>query len=32
MKSRELDEAGDSFKSFVADMEQAVAAMQPAVG
>ena len=30
MKSRELDEAGDSFKSFVADMEQAVAAMQPA--
>src|SRR5262249_7535139 len=26
MKSRELDEAGDSFKKFVADMEQAVAA------
>jgi hypothetical protein len=30
MKSRELDEAGDSFKKFVADMEQAVAAMGPA--
>ena len=31
MKSRELDEAGDAFKSFVSDMEQAVTAMGPAV-
>ena len=30
MKSRQLDDAGDSFKSFVDDMDQAVAAMQPA--
>src|SRR4051812_29833014 len=31
MKSRELDEAGSSFKSFVQDMESAVTAMGPAV-
>ncbi|HTP36600.1 MAG TPA: hypothetical protein VMJ75_30700, partial [Candidatus Acidoferrales bacterium] len=31
MKARQLTEAGDSFKSFVKDMEQAVEAMGPAV-
>ena len=30
MKARQLEGAGDSFKSFVTDMEQAVAAMGPA--
>src|SRR5439155_10336658 len=30
MKARQLTEAGDSFKSFVKDMEQAVEAMGPA--
>ena len=30
MKARQLEGAGDSFKSFVDDMEQAVAAMGPA--
>src|ERR1035441_7237932 len=30
MKSRQLEDAGDSFKSFVDDMDQAVAAMDPA--
>src|SRR5450432_4166456 len=30
MKARQLNDAGDSFKSFVDDMEQAVAAMGPA--
>ena len=32
MKAREMEEAGDSFKSFVNDMEQAAAAMGPAAG
>ena len=32
MKAREMDEAGDSFKTFVADMEQAASAMGPAAG
>jgi hypothetical protein len=31
MKARQLTEAGDSFKTFVKDMEQAVEAMGPAV-
>ncbi|MEI9973331.1 MAG: hypothetical protein WDO73_15580 [Ignavibacteriota bacterium] len=30
MKARQLEDAGDSFKSFVEDMDQAVAAMDPA--
>jgi hypothetical protein len=30
MKSRQLSDAGDSFKTFVTDMEQAAAAMGPA--
>ena len=30
MKARQLESAGDSFKSFVDDMDQAVAAMEPA--
>jgi hypothetical protein len=32
MKARQMEEAGESFKSFVADMEQAAGAMQPAAG
>ena len=32
MKARQLTDAGDSFKSFVKDMETAVEAMGPAVG
>ena len=32
MKARQMEEAGDSFKSFVADMEQAAGAMGPAAG
>ena len=32
MKAREMDEAGDSFRTFVTDVEQAAAAMAPAAG
>ncbi|MGO9013116.1 MAG: hypothetical protein ACLQPN_23710 [Bryobacteraceae bacterium] len=32
MKARQMEEAGDSFKSFVADIEQAAGAMGPAAG
>ena len=32
MKARQMEESGDSFKSFVADMEQAAGAMEPAAG
>jgi hypothetical protein len=32
MKARQMDESGESFKSFVDDMEQAAGAMGPAAG
>ena len=32
MRARQMEEAGDSFKSFVTDMEQAAGAMGPAAG
>jgi len=32
MKARQMEEAGESFKSFVTDMEQAAGAMGPAAG
>jgi len=32
MKARQMEESGESFKSFVADMEQAAGAMTPAAG
>jgi hypothetical protein len=32
MKARQMEESGESFKSFVADMEQAAGAMGPAAG
>ncbi|MGB9457229.1 MAG: hypothetical protein WCB12_14375 [Bryobacteraceae bacterium] len=32
MKARQMEEAGDSFKSFVANIEQAAGAMGPAAG